>query len=102
MKIIEKLSTMVGDELDDAQKYIENALEYKESNRQLANMFYDLSAQEMNHMNMLHNETVRLIDEYKQNNGEPPKEMLAVYEYLHNKFVDHAAKIKVMQNMYKS
>lgn len=102
MKIIEKLSTMIEDEIDDAYKYAQKALEYKDSERQLANLFYDLSTQEMNHMNMLHNETVRLIDEYKQKNGEPPKEMLAVYEYLHKKHIEHAATVKAMQTMYKS
>lgn len=101
MKIIEKLSHMIECELDDAEKYAKKALEYKEDNRQLSNVFIDLSMQEMNHMTALHNEVVRLIDEYRQKNGEPPKEMLAVYEYLHKKHIDHATKVRTMQNMYK-
>ena len=101
MKIIEKLSTMISDELDDAEKYIDNALECKDNNRHLADTFYELSTQEMNHMNMLRGEVVRLIDEYRQKSGDPPASMMAVYEYLHKKQTNRAAVIKTKQNMYR-
>ena len=101
MKIIEKLSTMISDELDDAEKYIDNAIECKTTDRHLADTFYELSTQEMNHMNMLHGEVVRLIDEYRQKSGDPPASMMAVYEYLHKNQTNRAAVIKTKQNMYR-
>ena len=52
-------------------------------------------------MNTLHGEVARIIQEYKDKNGDPPKEMMAVYEYLHKKQIDHAAEVKAMQAMYK-
>lgn len=101
MKIIKELSEMISEEIDDAEKYIRHAIECKDTDRQLANTFAELSNQEMNHMNTLHGEVARIIQEYKDKNGDPPKEMTAVYEYLHKKQIDHAAEVKAMQAMYK-
>lgn len=102
MKIIEKLSEMISDEIEDAEKYAVKANEYKDKDKQLSTVFYELSMQEMNHMAMLHGEVVRIIDEYRQKSGEPPKEMMAVYDYLHKKQIDHAAEVKAMQALFKS
>ena len=101
MKIIEKLSDMISEELGDAEKYISEALQYKSTDKHLSDVFYSLSAQEMDHSNILHGEVTRLIDEYKSKNGAPPESMLAVYNYLHKKQMDHASRIKAMQQMYR-
>lgn len=102
MKIIEKLSSMIEDEIADARKYAKCALSYKEDMQNLADTFMKLSEEEMKHMALLHNEVVDIIEEYRKNEGEPPAEMLAVYEYLHNKQIDKSAEVKAMQSMYKS
>ena len=52
MKIIKELSEMISEEIDDAEKYIRHAIECKADDKQLAGVFYDLSVQEMNHMQM--------------------------------------------------
>ena len=78
MKIIKELSEMISEEIDDAEKYIRHAIECKDTDRQLANTFAELSNQEMNHMNTLHGEVARIIQEYKDKNGDPPKEMMAL------------------------
>ena len=101
MKIIKTLSDKIKEELCDAKSYAKMALEYKEEYPELSRTLYNLSTQEMEHMNLLHNEVTAIIKKYRETNGEPPANMLAVYDYLHKEQIDKAAEVKVLQNMYK-
>ena len=102
MKIIKCLSELIEEELDDACKYIDLAMKWKSEEPDTADVFYDLSLAEMEHMEKLHNEVAELIEEYRKDHGDPPKEMMTLYEYLHEKHIGHATKIKVKQGMYKA
>ena len=100
MKVIKCLSSMIEDEIKDAEKYARKALEHKETDRRLADVFFQLSTEEMHHMSMLHSEVVRIIDEYRRTEGDPPAGMMTLYEILHEKHISDAAAVKVLQNMY--
>lgn len=102
MKIIKKLSERIEEEIEDAECYAKMALEYRDEYPELARIANNLSAQEMDHMNSLHQIVVNLIDQYRRTNGEPPAAMQAVYDYLHKKHIDHASLVKTLQTMYKS
>lgn len=101
MKLIEKLSEMIDEEIEDAGKYAKCALKYKEENPALSKTFYDLSTDEMRHMTLLHDEVARIIAQYRKENGEPPTAMLAVYDYLHEKQIKKAKEVKDYQAMYR-
>ena len=101
MKIIEILSEHIEEELEDAEAYIKLAHEYKEEFPQVAKTFYELSMEEMRHMEMLHIEVAALIKKHREEHGEPPAAMLAVYEYLHKKDIEKSAKIKLLQNHFR-
>ena len=101
MQIIKQLSEMISDEIKDAEHYADCALKHKTDNPALADTFFKLSQEEMQHMAMLHEQVVRIIDNYHKENGEPPKPMMAVYDYLHEKQIEHAAAVKAKQAMYK-
>lgn len=102
MKLIEKLSEMVEEEIGDAKKYAKCALKYKDSDPTLAKLFFDLSAEEMRHMDLLHGEEVRQIEQYRKTKGEPPESMQAVYDYLHERQIDEAKGVKEYQSMYRN
>ena len=101
MRIIQKLSDMISEEISDAAKYADCALKHKDDNPPLADTFYRLSTEEMQHMNMLHEQVARIIKAYREEKGEPPAEMMAVYNYLHGKQIDSAAEVKAKQLLYK-
>ena len=52
-------------------------------------------------MSKLHAEVTEIIRKYRESNGEPPADMLAVYEYLHKEQIDKALEVKTLQAMYK-
>ena len=101
MKIIQKLSEMIDDELKDAGRYANCAMQYKDENRGLADVFYTLSTEEMRHMTILHDQVATIIEQYRRETGDPPADMLAVYEYLHKKQIEKAGEVKAMQALYK-
>ena len=101
MKEIKLLMEHIEDELEDAHTYAELAVKYKHDDPELADLFYRLSGEEMNHMNALHKAVVSRIEEYRKQKGEPPAAMMAVYEYLHKRDIERAENVGVVQGLYK-
>ena len=102
MKIIKCLSELIDEELNDADKYIDLAVRWKSEEPDTADLFYELSTEEMGHMEKLHQEVTELIEEYRKQHGEPPKDMMVLYEYLHEHHIAKATQIRVKQGMYKA
>jgi ferritin len=101
MKIIEILSKHIEEEIKDSACYAKMAIEYRETYPDLAETLYKISLEETEHMNKLHAEVVKLIEQYKAEKGEPPAAMLAVYNYLHKQHIENAVEAKALQTMYK-
>ena len=101
MKIIKDLSCMIEDEIEDSCKYAKWALKLKDERPQLAQTFYSLSVDEMKHMDILHDEVVKVINEYRNSGQEVPADMQAVYDYVHEKQIERVHSVKLYMEQYK-
>ena len=101
MVIIQELSDQIEEELEDACNYIDKALNTMGTDKATADLYAQLSAEEMGHVDKLHTRVVAVIEQYRKENGPPPAEMQWRYDYLHKKHIDKAMRIKVKQALYK-
>lgn len=101
MKLIQRLSERIEDEIHDAKCYAKWAVKEKADHRNLAEVLYSLSLDEMKHASSLHDATVVIIEEYRREYGDPPEAMQAVYDYLHERQIDKAKEAKEYQEMYR-
>ena len=101
MIIIQKLSDMIEEEMNDAEKYARCALEWKDERPALADTFNKLANEEMGHANALHDQVVAIIADYRKKEGDPPEVMLKLYDILHKKHISRAASVKGMISLYK-
>ena len=100
MESIRNLSKQIEEELHDAEKYAMCALKHRDDHPELAQTYSCLSSEEMHHVDILHKETVRIIEQYRQMRGEPPTAMKAVYDYLHEQQVERAKEVRLLQEQF--
>lgn len=96
MRIIQKLADMIDEELEDAMKYAYCYMAHKDDDVELAKTFSQLSYEELTHADRLHTQVVRLIKIYRDENGDPPPAMQARYDYLHERQIEKANRIRVL------
>lgn len=101
MKIMKLIEEHIGDEIHDMKEYAKLAVEYKDECPELAELFYNLSGEEKHHADLLHDKAVSEIEKYRKEHGEPPKEMLAVYNYIHGEHIKKMEKAERYRAMYR-
>jgi len=101
MMVFKKLEKKVDEELKDSESYIRCALELKETDKEVADVFYLLSQEEMSHADRLHKLISDKIEMYRRENGEVPEDMMALHNYLYEEQVDKGKEIRIMWSQYK-
>lgn len=96
MKVIAEVVDMIKDELEGAENYAIYSMKWKQQYPKLAQRLNELAGVEMQHVRALHTEVERLISDYRNEHGEPPEGMMAVWEYEHEKLIKKAAEVKSM------
>lgn len=101
MKTIAELVENIREELEGAEQYAKKATQYKEQDHRIADMYATLSSQELSHVDALHTQAVRLIQEQRASGREVPAGMQAVWDWEHEKMVSNTAKVKMLLDMYR-
>ena len=101
MKKIKELKEHIREELEDAEEYARQAIMCREDDPQTAELYYDLSVAELNHMDRLHTRVAGIIAQYRKDHGDPPPDMQAKYDVLHEMYMEMATKVKQLQMIYK-
>ena len=98
MKEIKILVEHIEEELEDAEKYAKAALYYKHFDPDMSRMYAELSRQELNHSEMLHTQAVKLIKQQHEKGVQSPPAMQAVWDWEHERMIEHTSKIKALLN----
>lgn len=93
-KNIIELVEFMNEELCASEGYIEKALKYKDEDKVLADMYYNLSMQEYKHHEEAHAQVARLINEYRSKYGEPPEKMKNVYDWERERIIKKSKRNK--------
>ena len=101
MKIIKHIVNDICEELQGAEHYAKLAMQYKDDDREIADMYARIANVELEHVNLLHAQAVRIIKECKEKGSPVPPSMQAVWDWEHGKMVDATTRIKTMLSMYR-
>lgn len=101
MKTIKILSSHIEEEINDAKSYGMLAVENKDEHPELASVYYKLAEDELVHVGRLHDAVVSEIRAYREEHGDPPDNMMAVYEYLHERHIECEAEARAILAQYR-
>ena len=102
MRLIKHLSEQIEDEVCGVIEYAKDALEYKATRPQLAEMYYKLAMTENGHVAQLHDAVVKIIEETKnKHNIEIPQFMINKWEKKHKYIIEKMAEAKLYLSLYK-
>lgn len=94
MKIIQNICDQIDEEISDANKYAMCSVRYRESDPELSRTYAQLATEELGHVDRLHAQVVRMINEYKASKGDIPPHMKTIYEYVHDREIEKVAQVK--------
>ena len=93
MEVIKDVSKDIEKILDMSECYAKRAVLLKQDFPSLAQTYYNSSTTCLNMMKDFHNEIV--------SSKETPAPMAAIYNYLHERFIERAAAIRNLQDLFK-
>ena len=101
MKILKHLISKGDDTLDEIGWYAEKALMYKNEHKALADTYIKIAEIHLSVFDMLHKQMIELIEEHKRMGHTPPADMLAIWEYEHEKMIKELKEDKILIDEYK-
>lgn len=101
LHIMEALEDQIQEELNDSEKYINCAIKHKPKDKELADLYYWLSQEEIGHADKLSKQISTEKENYIKMEGEVPEELEYLYSYLQRMHADKEKQIKLLWAIYK-
>lgn len=98
--MLEYFKKLLCDELEGAEEYIKNALEFKATYPEWSKTFVTMSATELDHATNIYKMAEASYDETVRAYSEPPKHLHEMWECIVDKYTTKSAKVKYMHDMY--
>lgn len=100
MKEIKELARNIREEIHDAEKYIDLAMETKSDYSSLADLYYTLCKEELGHANKLHGEAVKLIEKMRDTR-RVPETMMDIWAFEHEMLIRDEMDVKRKVERYQ-
>jgi hypothetical protein len=101
MKILVNLIEKANDTMEEVEWYIQKAFHLRATHKELADVYAKIADEHIGIYKMLHDKMVELIEEEKRKGNSPPQEMLAIWNYEHEKLIKEFAESKFLVEDYK-
>jgi hypothetical protein len=101
MKILVNLIEKANDTMEEVEWYAEKAHHIRAEHKALADTYIKIADMHVDIYKMLHDQMVDLIELEKRKGVQPPPEMLAIWNYEHEKLVKQFAEAKFLVEEYK-
>lgn len=101
MKVLMHLIEKAYDTLDEVEEYTIQAMHLKTTHKSLSEVYIKIAEEHIGIFKMLHDEMGNLIEEEKRNGKMPSAEMLAIYNYEHERIIKEFNENKLRMEEYK-
>lgn len=101
MKEIKEIAAFINDEIDGVLEYAKAAVFYKDLRPSLAAVYHKLASTELQHVQQLHAEATKLVQEAENKAAEYPQEMRDKWDAQHKAAIKKTAKAKTYLGMFK-
>jgi hypothetical protein len=100
MRVLGDVITKMHDTMDEVEYYAEKAIYLKPTYKDLADCFIKIAEMHITIYGMLHEEVVDLIADEKRKGVQPPPEMIAIWNYEHERLTKEFATVKAIVSSY--
>ena len=101
MKILAKMIEKANDTLDEIEWYGEKALLLRDEHKSIADTYNKVADMHITIYDMLHKQMVDLVEQKKREEPQVPAEMLAIWNYEHERLIKEFKDAKILVEEYK-
>lgn len=100
MDELEFILDKLGEELDDACEYAKKAIFWKDKEKDVANLFYKLGEQELEHYAALNGHFMEAAEKMRSSYPDYAHKAIIVYDWAQKKNMEKMERVKVLLNQY--